>query len=75
MMLKLMYSSGFCSVGLQLYNLKSPNLSLDGVYISCFDKICPCGLLLLLSIYTDNKQASLFLFAHKLVPCLFLLYL
>jgi hypothetical protein len=28
----LMYSSAFCSVGLQAYNLKSPNLSLDEVY-------------------------------------------
>jgi hypothetical protein len=26
-----MYSSVFCSVGLQVCNLKSPNLSLDGV--------------------------------------------
>jgi hypothetical protein len=26
------YSSAFCSVGLQAYNLKSPNLSLDEVY-------------------------------------------
>jgi hypothetical protein len=24
-----MYSSAFCSVGLQAYNLKTPNLSLD----------------------------------------------
>jgi hypothetical protein len=31
MMLQLMYSNAFCSVGLQVYNL-SPNLSLDGVY-------------------------------------------
>jgi hypothetical protein len=29
-----MYSSAFCSVELQVYNLKSPNLSLDGVYQS-----------------------------------------
>jgi hypothetical protein len=28
-----MYSSAFCSVGLQAYNLKSPNLSLDEVPI------------------------------------------
>jgi hypothetical protein len=28
-----MYSSAFCSVGLQVYNLKSPNLSLDEVYM------------------------------------------
>jgi hypothetical protein len=27
-----MYSSAFCSVGLQAYNLKTPNLSLDEVY-------------------------------------------
>jgi hypothetical protein len=27
-----MYSSEFCSVGLQVYNLKSPNLLLDEVY-------------------------------------------
>jgi hypothetical protein len=27
-----MYSSAFCNVGLQVYNLKSPNLSLDEVY-------------------------------------------
>jgi hypothetical protein len=27
-----MYSSALCSVGLQAYNLKSPNLSLDEVY-------------------------------------------
>jgi hypothetical protein len=29
-----MYSSAFCNVGLQVYNLKSPNLSLDEVYLS-----------------------------------------
>jgi hypothetical protein len=27
-----MYSSAFCSVGLQAYNLKSPNHSLEKVY-------------------------------------------
>jgi hypothetical protein len=32
-----MYSSAFCSVGLQVYNLISPNLLLDGAYlIFCF---------------------------------------
>jgi hypothetical protein len=33
-MLKLMYSSAFSSTGLQAYNLKSSNLSQDGVYVS-----------------------------------------
>jgi hypothetical protein len=31
------YSSAFCSVGLQAYNLKSPNLSLDEVYLLDYD--------------------------------------
>jgi hypothetical protein len=34
-----MYSSAFCSVGLQAYNLKSPNISLDKVYEVYKDKV------------------------------------
>jgi hypothetical protein len=29
-----MYSSAFCSVGLQAYNLKFPNLLLDEIYLA-----------------------------------------
>jgi hypothetical protein len=42
-----MYSSAFCSVGLQAYNLKSSNLSLDEVFQffpffvrSVFERFC-----------------------------------
>jgi hypothetical protein len=34
-----MYFSAFCSVGLQIYNLKSPILSLDAVYQIIIKKI------------------------------------
>jgi hypothetical protein len=34
-----MYSCAFWSVGLQTYNLKSPNLSLDEVYVQHVMKV------------------------------------
>jgi hypothetical protein len=52
-----MYTSAFCSVGLEVYDLKSPNLSLDDVYQY-------------LKIYVSNlKQISLHISIFEILSC------